>query len=214
MAQKVTNTLTLRKPREPQNYPTNHILDCETYGEQILGLLTKLWRKEGHEPGLFHETAIDTIRNQAAPAASLHRYFHPNDNHLHLPSKQLGQKWLMTFLNGPNRLFCVCDHAESLGLLDDLYGMQAALSPVSTCMIFWLITTGCRFSEDAEKQVYECMYETAVRLLDDCIDNETGSLLWLVQILLLKCIYWMAEKPKMCWVTLGMGRNFLVAAKC
>jgi len=111
----------------------------------------------------------------------------------------------MTFLNGPNRLFCICDHAESLQLLDALYDPQVALSPVSTCVIFWLLTTGCRFSEVSEEYVYRGMYETAVRLLDERINEETGSLFWLVQVLLSKCVYWMSEKPKMCWVTLGTG---------
>ena len=110
----------------------------------------------------------------------------------------------MTFLNGPNMLFCICDHAGSLELLDALYDPQVALSPVSTCVIFWLVTIGCRFSEVSEEHVYRGMYETAVRLLDERIDKETGSLFWLVQVLLLKCVYWLSEKKKMCWVTLGM----------
>lgn len=193
-----------QKLTEPQNYSTNHAVGCKPFDEQILGLLTQMWRKEGHEPGLIHGTVFDTSRNQAAPSASLLWYSHPDENHPHLPFKQLAHKWLMTFLNGPNRLFCVCDHAESLKLLDNLYQPQVALSPVSTCLIFWLLATGCRFSEDSEEHVYNGMYEIAGRLLDERINEETGSLIWLVQILLMKCIYWMAEKPKMCWVTLGM----------
>ena len=111
----------------------------------------------------------------------------------------------MTVLNGPNMLFCICDNAESLQLLDALYDPQVALSPVSTCLIFWLLTTGCKLSEASEAHVYRTMYETAVSLLDERIDEETGSLFWLVQVLLMKCIYWLSEKKKMCWVTLGMN---------
>ena len=110
----------------------------------------------------------------------------------------------MTILNGPNMLFCICDHAESLQLLDTLYDPQVDLSPVSTCVIFWLLTAGCRFSEISEEHVHRGMYEIAERLLDERIDKETGSSFWLIPVLLTKCIYWMSEKVNMCRVILGM----------
>jgi hypothetical protein len=192
------------KLTEPQNHHPSGILVFETSGEQLLHVLTQLWKEKGHDPGALPETTISATRSYAAPSAWLPEYSHPDDNNLPLPSKQLAQEWLMTFLNGPNMLFCICDHAGSLELLDALYDPQVALSPVSTCVIFWLVTIGCRFSEVSEEHVYRGMYETAVRLLDERIDKETGSLFWLVQVLLLKCVYWLSEKKKMCWVTLGM----------
>ena len=206
MAQKLTDTVLPRsKLTEPQNdYPSN-ILVFETTGEQLLRLLTQLWKETGHDPIPLPETTINATGNYATFSAWPHQYSNSNNRNLPLPSKKLAQEWLMIFLDGPNRLFCICDHAESLQLLDALYDPQVALSPVSMCVIFWLLTTGCRFSDVSEEYVYRGMYETAVRLLDERIDKETGSLFWLVQVLLLKCVYWMSEKAKMCWVTLGKG---------
>jgi hypothetical protein len=209
LAQNLTDTVVPRsKLTEPQNHHPSDILVFETTGEQLLHVLTQLWKEKGHDPGPLPETTISATRNYAAPSAWLPQYSHPNSYNLPLPSKKLAQEWLMTVLNGPNMLFCICDHAGSLQLLDALYDPQVALSPVSTCVIFWILTTGCRFSEVSEEHVYRGMYETAVRLLDKRIDEETGSLFWLVQVLLLKCVYWMSEKAKMCWVTLGTGELF------
>ena len=101
-------------------------------------------------------------------------------------------------------LFCICDHAESLQLLDALYDPQVDLAPVSRCVIFWLLTAGCRYSEISEEHVHRGMYEIAERLLDERIDKETGSSFWLIPVLLTKCIYWMSEKVNMCRIILGM----------
>jgi hypothetical protein len=169
--------------------------------------------RESHDPRALLETTISATSSYAAPPAWLPEYSHPNGGNLPLPPKKLAQEWLMTFLNGPNMLFCICDHAGSLELLDALYDPQVALSPVPTCVIFWQVTTGCRFSEASEEHIHRGMYETAERLLDERIDEETGSLFWLVQILLLKCVYWLSEKKNMCWVTLGM-MDFPVLAEC
>ncbi|KAK5072277.1 hypothetical protein LTR70_009889 [Exophiala xenobiotica] len=155
LARRLTNTVVPKsKLPDPQNQQASNTLVLETTGEQVLQVLTQLWKEKGHDLGVLPETAITATTSYATPSTWLLEDSHPNNNNLPLPSKKLAQAWLMTFLEGPNMLFCICHHAESLELLDALYDPQVVLSPVSMCVIFWQVTVGSRFSEVSEERVY------------------------------------------------------------
>lgn len=194
------------KLSELQTTQPSNILVSAITGEQLHQLIYQLWKGKGHDLGTLPKATISGRRNGST---WLPQHFHTNNNDLPLPSKTRAHEWLMTILNGPNMLLCICDHAETLKLLDALYDPQIVLSPELTCVVFWAITAGCRYSESSAEHEYMNMYETAESLLSERIDEETGSWFWLVQVLLLKCVYWLSEKKKLCWVTLGIDGYFL-----
>jgi hypothetical protein len=208
LARRLTNNV-VPKPKlfDPQNKQASSTLVVETTGEQLLQVLTQLWKEKGHDPGILPETTTTATTIYATPSTWLLENSYTNKQNLPLPPKKLAQTWLMTYLEGPNMLFCICDHTESLELFEALYDPQASLSSMSMCVIFWQITVGSRFAELLEERVHRGMYETAVWLLDAQIDEDTGSLLWLIQVLLLKCIYWLSDKNNLSWVTLGMNES-------
>jgi hypothetical protein len=168
--------------------------------------LAKLWAKElGQDSSVVLEAVAAENREShntpvlpmaAARLASPAKY---NS----LPPKEQAQQWLTVFLNGPNKLFCICVQSESEQLLDFLYGPEGEISRNSTCLILFQLAVGSRFAEDTPEHVYTFVHETARRQMEECIEEDNGMLLWVVPVLLLSCIYSMNTKTKTCWLTLG-----------
>jgi hypothetical protein len=168
--------------------------------------LAKLWAKEfGQDSSLILEAVAAENREShntpVLPMATARRTSPAKQNSL--PPKERAQRWLTVFLNGPNKLFCICAQSESKQLLDSLYGPEGEISRNSTCLILFQLAVGSRFAEDTPERVYTSIHETARRQMEECIEEDNGMLLWVVPVLLLSCIYSMNTKTKTCWLTLG-----------
>ena len=120
-----------------------------------------------------------------------------------VPPKDHAQWWLNTFLNGPNQMFRICAPWESQQLFDSFYDTDEEISRTSRCLISFQLAVGARFTEDIPEHVHAAMLESAWRLMEDCIEEEDGTLLWIVPLLLLSCVYSLNRKPKSCWLILG-----------
>jgi len=168
--------------------------------------LAKLWAKElGQDLSLVLEAvAAENKKSHNAPVlpmAAARRASPAKYNNL--PPKEQAQRWLTVFLNGPNKLFCICAQSESEQLLDYLYGPEDEISRNSTCLILFQLAVGSRFAEDTPEHVHMSIHEIARRQMEECIEEDNGMLLWVVPVLLLSCIYSMNMKTKTCWLTLG-----------
>jgi hypothetical protein len=168
--------------------------------------LAIFWAKElGQDSNVVLEAVAAENREShdtpVLPIAAAHRASPAEHNSL--PPKEQAQRWLTVFLNGPNKLFCVCAQSESELLLNSLYGPGYEISRNSTCLILFQLAVGSRFAEDTPEYIYTSMYETARRQMEECIEEDNGMLLWIVPVLLLSCIYSMNTKTKTCWLTLG-----------
>jgi hypothetical protein len=165
--------------------------------------LAKLWAGAlGQDPSLVLEAVAvenrESHNTPVLPMVAAHHAFPAN-----LPPKEQAQQWLTIFLNGPNKLFCICAQSESEQLLDSLYGLEDEISRNSACLILFQLAVGSRFAEDTPEHVYTSLHETARRQMEECIEEDDGMLLWVVPVLLLSCVYSMNTKTKTCWLTLG-----------
>jgi hypothetical protein len=201
----------------PDMLQSNQPFAFEVTPEFCVRHLAKLWAKElGQDSSLVLEAVAAEKREShntpvvpmaAARRASLVKY---NG----LPPKEQAQQWLTVFLNGPNKLFCICAQSESEQLLDFLYGPEDEISRNSACLILFQLAVGSRFAEDTPEHVYTSIHETARRRMEECIEEDNGILLWIVPVLLLSCIYWMNTKAKTCWLTLGRYGVHCLPCRC
>lgn len=165
--------------------------------------LAKLWAKElGQDSSLVLE-AVAAEKRESHNTPVLPMAAASSVKYNILPPKEQAQRWLTLFLNGPNKLFCICAQSESEQLLDFLYGPEDEISRNSTCLILFQLAVGSRFAEDTPEHVYMSIHQTARRQMEECIEEDNGMLLWVVPVLLLSCIYSMNTKTKTCWLTLG-----------
>jgi hypothetical protein len=179
--------------------------------------LAEFWAKElGQDSSLVLEAVAAENREShnapVLPMAAAHRA--SPTKHSSLPPKEQAQRWLRVFLNGPNKLFCICAQSESEQLLHSLYGPNDEISHNSTCLILFQLAVGSRFAEDTPEHVYTSMHGMARRQMEECIEEDNGMLLWVVPVLLLSCIYSMNTKTKTCWLTLGGCGAFYFPAEC
>jgi hypothetical protein len=121
-----------------------------------------------------------------------------------LPPKQQAKQWLQTFLEGPNKWMQICLPVQSQYLLDALYDPQHAIDGLSECLITWQLAVGCRYTSDINEQIYTVIYTSAQIQMEICIErDDNAQQLWVVPILLLRCVYLMTSKPRNCWLVLG-----------
>ncbi|OCL12711.1 hypothetical protein AOQ84DRAFT_385924 [Glonium stellatum] len=119
------------------------------------------------------------------------------------PNKFEARAWVDAFLNGPNKLFYVCDPLQSHEFIDALYDPDKEISPISNCLVSFQIALGALFTDNISDRIADSWYDRARRLMEDCIENEETAPLWIIQALLLSTIYSMNSKPKMCWLSLS-----------
>ena len=187
--------------------PSSRTIDTQfTTAQHLINILGLIWTNElGEASGtLLGGTAgdqEDVSSNLAIPTMGVSRSL--ASRHELLPPKQQAEKWLQTFLGGPNKLMRVCSPTESRHLLDSLYDPQQGLSRISECLITWQLAVGSRFTADTNEQVYTAIYESARMQTEDCVEEDDVILLWVLPTLVLSCIYLMHPRPRNCWLVLG-----------
>jgi hypothetical protein len=191
----------------PHMLQSNRSFAYEATTDYYVRHLARLWAKElGRDPTLVLEAIAaenrDGLNMPAMPMPALSR-FSPGRLHNILPPKEHARRWLMIFLNGPNKLFRICDPLESQQLLDALYSSEDGIDRIPKCLILFQLATGARFTEDTNEHIYTAIYDSAWALLDECLEREEGVLLWMVPALLVSCVYAINLHPKTCWLTLG-----------
>ena len=190
----------------PYSFQSNQDYAFTVTAEYLVHHLAQLWAKELGQDPCFELEAVASRWGKAGktPALSIFgNVCYPENYYSSLPGKRIAKQWLNTFLNGPNKLFRICDPAESGQLLDSLYRDMDQMNRISRCLIFFQLATGGRFAEDTQEHVYNATYKSACRQMEECIEEDDGGLLWIVPMLLLTCVYSMNTGPKMCWLTLG-----------
>jgi hypothetical protein len=112
-------------------------------------------------------------------------------------------QWVLYFLAGPNKLMRICSAKNSYDLLDSLYQPGRTISDIDDCLIAWQLAIGALFTANTSEQTYTSIYLSARAQTMACVEQEEGSILWIVPAILLECVYLMNSKPQNCWVLLG-----------
>ena len=178
----------------------------EATSEYAVRLLAQVWSKE---TGRDYNIVLDAVTvdegraniTPLLPVMPTSVSARPSDEDL--PPKPQVQRWINTFLNGPNKLFRICDPEETQMLLNAVYGSETELDRFSTCLIHFQIAAGCKLTEDTSEQQWTALFEKARKHMEACVEEDGQYLLWIVPVLLLTVLMSMMERPKTCWLTLG-----------
>ena len=207
LTDKIVRKTQFPQPPQPHVLHPSKIVDTDsTTAQHLISILARIWANELGEglSTILGGTAIDkedassnlSILTGGIPCSIASR------REL-LPPKHQADKWLQTFLGGPNKLMHICSPTESQRLLDSLYDPQQGISRNSECLITWQLAVGSRFTADTDEQIYTAIYESAQTQAEICIEKDDDMLLWVVPTLLLRCLYLMNSKPRNCWLVLS-----------
>lgn len=120
-----------------------------------------------------------------------------------LPDKVTAKGWLTNFLRGPNTLFRICDDSESWKLLDSIYAKDY-ISHAPKCSLWLQLAIGCQMTTCTATDSHISLFQSGYRYLEWGIEQAYEvSPFWIVQPLMLVCLYTVRYKPRTCWLTLG-----------
>lgn len=186
--------------------PNERLGTNSTTAQRLVSILARIWATELGEESDARLLNTLTVRHDASQSlvtpptgvacssATRPGFSWPQDQ---------ANKWLHTFLNGPNKLMHICSPSESQQLLNSLYNQQQEVSRKFECLMTWQLAIGARYTADVDERTYTAIYESARTQTKICIEEDDDMLLWVVPTLLLRCLYLMDSQPRNCWFMLG-----------
>ncbi|KAK5049431.1 hypothetical protein LTR84_004360 [Exophiala bonariae] len=145
----------------------------------------------------------DESGSTSSPLSAISAYKSATPLEEQLPDKFTAQGWLTNFLRGPNVLFRICNEAETWKLLDSIYANDC-VAHTSKCS-FWLqLAIGCQMTSPTANGIHAKLFASGHQYLEWCIEQaDEVSPFWMVNPLMLACLYTVSHKPRSCWLTLG-----------
>jgi hypothetical protein len=119
-----------------------------------------------------------------------------------LPSQDVSRYLLDMFLDYQNSIFYVCNREEAQAQLALMYEEPAQVSISWFCQMFLIFAVGVQFDDiyDTDGASYR---EIGQKYIDDAIDENPQSTIWVIRAMLLLCIYEPATKWNSVWMHLG-----------
>lgn len=119
-----------------------------------------------------------------------------------LPSQEVSRHLLDMFLDYQNSIFYVYSRDEVYTQLTLMYEEPALVSISWFCQMFLIFAVGVQFDDmyDTDGAIYR---ETGQKYIDDAIDENPQSTIWVVRAMLLLCIYEPPTKWNSVWMHLG-----------
>jgi hypothetical protein len=119
-----------------------------------------------------------------------------------LPSQDVSRHLLEMFLDYQNSIFYVCSREEAQSQLALMYEDPAQVGISWFCQMFLIFAVGVQFDD-----IYETdgatYHEIGQKYIDDAIDENPQSTIWVIRAMLLLCIYQPPTKWNSVWMHLG-----------
>jgi hypothetical protein len=106
------------------------------------------------------------------------------------------------FLDYQNSIFYVCSREEAQAQLTLMYEDPTRVSISWFCQMFLIFAVGVQFDDiyDTDGATY---HEIGQKYIDDAIDENPQSTIWVIRAMLLLCIYQPPTKWNSVWMHLG-----------
>lgn len=106
------------------------------------------------------------------------------------------------FLDYQNSIFYVCNKEEAEAQLALMYSEPVLVSISWFCQMFLIFAVGVQFDDiyDTDGVIY---YEIGQKYIDDAIDENPQSTIWVIRAMLLLCFYQTSTKWNSVWMHLG-----------
>ncbi|KAH8598368.1 hypothetical protein B0O99DRAFT_614968 [Bisporella sp. PMI_857] len=162
----------------------------------------------------FHREVSFIVREQVSPGnwqSDNHLIREPalerNPDHIRkilkdsLPSHDVSRHLLGMFLDYQNSTFYVCNREEAQAQLALMYEEPVQISISWYCQMFLIFAVGVQFDDiyDTDGATY---YEIGQKYIDDAIDENPQSTIWIIRAMLLLCIYQPPTKWNSVWMHL------------
>jgi hypothetical protein len=119
-----------------------------------------------------------------------------------LPSQGVSRHLLEMFLDYENSIFYICNREQAETQLALMYEDPSRVSISWFCQMFLIFAVGVQFDD-----IYETdgatYYEVGQKYIDDAIDENPQSTIWVIRAMLLLCIYQPPTKWNSVWMHLG-----------
>jgi hypothetical protein len=167
----------------------------------------------------FHHEVSSIVREQVSPDSGLHTLqsdtnpireptFERSPDHARtilrnsLPSQGISRHLLDIFLDCQNSIFYVYNREEAQAQLALMYEEPAGVSIAWFCQMFLIFAVGVQFDDiyETDGATYR---ETGQKYIDDAIDENPQSTIWVIRAMLLLCIYEPPTKWNSVWMHLG-----------
>jgi hypothetical protein len=111
---------------------------------------------------------------------------------------------LELFLDYQNSVFYVCNREEARAKLALMYDEPAQVSISWFCQMFLIFAVGVQFDDvyDTDGATY---HEIGQKYIDDAIDENSQSTIWIIRAMLLLCFFQSPTKWNSVWMYLGTG---------
>ncbi|KAG0646363.1 oxidoreductase [Hyphodiscus hymeniophilus] len=118
-----------------------------------------------------------------------------------LPSHDVSLQLLNLFLDFQNSIFYVCSREDVTAQLALMYEQPGSVSISWYCQMFLILAVGIQFDDiyDADGASY---YETGKKYIDDALDENPHSTIWVIRAMLLLCFYQPQTKWNSVWMQL------------
>ncbi|KAH6706423.1 hypothetical protein BKA61DRAFT_138675 [Leptodontidium sp. MPI-SDFR-AT-0119] len=118
-----------------------------------------------------------------------------------LPSQEVSRHLLDLFFDYQNSIFYVCNREEALAQLALMYEEPAGVSISWFCQMFLIFAVGVQFDDvyDTDGATY---HETGQKYIDDAIDENPQSTIWIIRAMLLLCLFQPPTKWNSVWMHL------------
>ncbi|EPE33131.1 Nucleotide-binding protein [Glarea lozoyensis ATCC 20868] len=118
-----------------------------------------------------------------------------------LPSQDMARHCLDLFLDYQNSIFYICDREEVYSQLAQMYESPKQVSIAWFCQMFFIFAIGAQF-DDMYEMDSETYHDIGQRYMDDAIDENPQSTIWVIRAMLLLCIYQPPTKWNSVWMHL------------
>lgn len=153
-----------------------------------------------------HDTGLPTSQSDANPIRepALER----SPDHVRkilrdsLPSQEVSRHLLDMFFDYQNSIFYVCNREEALAQLALMYEDPVGVSISWFCQMFLMFAVGVQFDDvyDTDGATY---HEIGQKYIDDAIDENPQSTIWIIRAMLLLCLFQPPTKWNSVWMHLG-----------
>jgi hypothetical protein len=120
-----------------------------------------------------------------------------------LPPKETADHFLRLFFVHQNALFHLYEYDEAQARLDEMYNEPTQLRLSWFCQFFLLFSVAIQF-DDTDDFEAAGFFDTGRKHLDDAIDENPESDLWVIPAMLLICLYQPPAQWHSMWIYLGL----------
>jgi hypothetical protein len=119
-----------------------------------------------------------------------------------LPSQDVSRHLLDMFFDYQNSIFYVCNREEMQAQLALMYEEPAGVSISWFCQTFLIFAVAVQFDDvyDTDGATY---HEIGQKHIDDAIDENPQSTIWIIRAMLLLCLFQPPTKWNSVWMHLG-----------